>query len=90
MVSSKAKTVSIVFRAELAVGGRACGMSFGTSGTLSSLDVAVTTERVRLDKRAAAGASAAIPAQIERTPTNSRGYLVRVGICRAAFLDFRP
>jgi hypothetical protein len=48
-------------------GGRACGMSFaktrtppegdkgGVSGTLSSLDVAVTTERVRLDKRAAAG-----------------------------------
>ena len=41
-------------------GGRACGMSFGVSGTLSSLDVAVTTERVRLDKRAAAGSGSSI------------------------------
>ena len=33
MVSSKAKTVSIVFRAELTVGGRACGMSFAKTRT---------------------------------------------------------
>jgi hypothetical protein len=33
MVSSKAKTVSIVFRAELTVGGRACGMSFANTRT---------------------------------------------------------
>ena len=33
MVSSKAKTVSIVFRAELTDGGRACGMSFAKTRT---------------------------------------------------------
>jgi hypothetical protein len=71
MVSSKAKTVSIVFRAELTVGGRACDMSFAKTRTRPRalgqglgnpllLDVAVTTERVRPEKRAAAGSGSSI------------------------------